>query len=103
MKGKKNLLNTKDAVEQKVTSGKETKENKPATNKVLRFLMLPLTLLCSSTKGFNKSSSLSLHIVCVLFLSCFFNGSSVNATARQGVDKLMRAYRNKSELCFNTS
>lgn len=38
MKGKKKLLNTKDAVEQKVASGKETKENKPATNKVLRFL-----------------------------------------------------------------
>lgn len=35
MKGKKNVLNTKDAVEQKVTSGKETKENKPATNKVI--------------------------------------------------------------------
>lgn len=33
-KGKKNVLTTEDSVERKASSRKETKENKPATNKV---------------------------------------------------------------------
>lgn len=34
LKGKKRVLKSKDVAEQNVTSEKEAKENKPATNKV---------------------------------------------------------------------